>query len=65
MQNIHSRQVHPWGQRAQRPEYALALLSWRKLFLLSSHNATLTGNEFVHSGPCLAPALHVPLSEGS
>lgn len=35
------------GQRTRRPEYASAPLSWRKLSLLSSHNATLTGNELV------------------
>lgn len=45
MQNIHSRQGHPRGRRTRRPEYALAPLSWRKLSLLSSHNAALTGNE--------------------
>lgn len=66
MQNIHSRQGHPQGQCTRRPEYASAPLSWRKLFLLSSHNATLTGNELVCSGPRLAPsALNVPrLEEG-
>lgn len=56
MQNIHSRQGHPQGQCTRRPEYASAPLSWRKLFLLSSHNATLTGNELVCSGPRLAPS---------
>lgn len=62
MQNIHSRQGHPRGQRTLRPEYASAPLSWRKLSLLSSHNPTLTGNELERSGPQLPlSALHVLL----
>lgn len=45
--------------------YALAPLSWRKLSLLSSHNATLTGNELVWLGPRLPfSALHVLWSSG-
>lgn len=54
MQNIHSRQGHPGGLRTLRPEYAAAPLSWRKLSLLSSHSATLTGNELVCLGPQLS-----------
>lgn len=57
----YSQQTGPSsGTRTQRLEYASAPLSWRKLSLLSSHNATLTGNELVCSGPPLAlSALHV------